>query len=216
MKTSKKIISMILCLVMLCSIMSIAAFADSDDPEVTVYVTTGMYTIGGYDYTNHTPVRQTLKNLDPEDNPFSYYEVIPVDYWSIESCLEMCHEVYDENYAGDVNVLDAIIFSLMMNGFDCYGGWDNCINRPQNVPGGYVHDVLPNGSGSVTVGSETDSVTGVTYATYLGKGWRVAIKYPGETYFDIEDYDLYATSFDIVDGMEIIFDYSDYLIYDLY
>lgn len=48
MKMAKRILSLALVLVMV-ACMSVTVFATSENPSVTVYATTGMFTLGGID-----------------------------------------------------------------------------------------------------------------------------------------------------------------------
>lgn len=63
MKTARRLFSLALVLVMVLSL-SVTAFATSDAPTVTVYVTRGMYTAGGFD-PDHGFIDQSLLPADP-------------------------------------------------------------------------------------------------------------------------------------------------------
>lgn len=214
MKTARRLFSLALVLVMVLSL-SVTAFATSDAPTVTVYVTRGMYTAGGFD-PDHGFIDQSLLPADPASKLittdfFTGYD--GENYWYDESSLAAelgtTQAVYaPEGYTSStVTVLDAIIYALQFNGYTCSGGWDS-VSQPN---GGYVHSVFPEMEGTSHVGKET--INGVEYNKYTGMGWRIAIKNAGETEF--RSLTAYGTSVPIQDGMEIIFDYSYYCIYSL-
>lgn len=222
MKTSRRILSLLLCLVMLCGVMSITVSATSADPTVVVYATEGMFTAGGYS-PDHGFIDQTLVNLDPsqhlidpsfftgydEDSGSSWY-----DQTSIVAGLAECQAVYAPNgySSSTVTVLDAIIYAMQFNGYACTGGWDS--NTSPN--GGYVHSAISesaNYSGTVTIQENALTVDGVNYDQYTGYGWRIAVKYPDGSFEPLEHY---GTNYPIVDGMEIIFDYSPYVMFDVH
>lgn len=222
MKTTRRILSLLLCLVMLCGIMSITASATATNPTVLVYATEGMFTTGGYN-PDHGFINQTLQNLNPEDHListsfFTGYDTVDDIYYgydreSIAVDLIGCQAVYAPlGYSSTtVTVLDAIIYAMQLNGYTCTGGWDS-LTTPN---GGYVHSVsddATNYSGTVTVYAEALTVDGVVYDMYIGNGWRIAVKYPGGSFAALEKY---GTYYPIVDGMEIIFDYSPYVMYDV-
>ena len=60
MKTARRLFSLALVLVMVLSL-SVTAFATSDAPTVTVYITRGMYTAGGFDPDHGFKVRYMWK-----------------------------------------------------------------------------------------------------------------------------------------------------------
>lgn len=222
MKTTRRVLSLLLCLVMLCGIMSITASATETNPTVVVYATQGMFTTGGYS-PDHGFIDQTLQNLDPEDHListsfFTGYDEDSDTYWydqaSLADGLADCQAVYaPTGYSSTtVTVLDAIIYAMQFNGYTCTGSWDS-----YTVPnGGYVHSVVgdvANHPGTVTVSERALTVDGVLYDMYTGYGWRIAVKYPNGSFTTLEHY---GTYYPIVDGMEIIFDYSPYVMYDVH
>ena len=144
MKTARRLFSLALVLVMVLSL-SVTAFATSDDPTVTVYVTSGMYTEGGFD-PDHGFIDQSLSPADPasklvKSDFFTGYD--GENYWydelTLADSLATTQAVYaPESYTSTtVTVLDAIIFALQFNGYTCTGGWD-FVTQPN---GGYVHSV---------------------------------------------------------------------------
>lgn len=52
-------------------------------------------------------------------------------------------------------------------------------------------------------------VNGITYDVFSGTGWNIACTQNGE----LTALSLYGTSYELVDGMEIVFDISEYEIY---
>ena len=77
-------------------------------------------------------------------------------------------------------------------------------------PGGYIHSVSPD----VPKYNETikQTVDGVLYNIYSGSGWNIAC---GTSASNIKALDAYGTSTALTDGMIIVFDYSEYQIYDV-
>ena len=57
---------------------------------------------------------------------------------------------------------------------------------------------------------ENLTINGVEYTKYYGNGWRIAIGQNGVFTTPA----LYGTSYNIEDGMTIVFDLSDYVIYE--
>ena len=60
-KTSKKVLSVVLVVMLLCSMLSITALATDPpaEPSVTVYITKNLFDAGGYDFDEHEPLLQT-------------------------------------------------------------------------------------------------------------------------------------------------------------
>lgn len=215
MKRMKRVLALVLVMIMVFSL-NITAFASSDDPEVTVYLTTNMFTKGGYDPAHqydpdHGITVPELKDENPACHPFDQTEPIDVDWDTIEVFLD---DIRDSTtgynapttLSSDVNALDAIWFALMMEGYVPSGGWDSI----STTPGGYIHQVYPNGI--PTTGQTTIvNIAGVDYYKFTGTGWRIALKYPNGDWHEAA---AYGTYFTIVDGMQIIFDISEYEIYD--
>lgn len=203
MKHMRKAFSLILAFVMIVSL-SVPAFAAStDDAVVTVYVTTGMFTPGGIDASGNE-VKQTYNGGNPGANLIDDYEAFPADGLSIGALLEDCRDVYGapSTLSDDVNVLDAIIFSLAANGFSCSGGWDT-YSQPN---GGYISDVAGYPS---TCNVSSVAINGVSYTKYSGMGWNIAFTQNGSYVVPA----LYGNNYVITDGMSIVFDYSYYELY---
>lgn len=216
MKMAKRILSLALVLVMV-ACMSVTVFATSENPSVTVYATTGMFTLGGID-ANENFVDQEFIGGNPAGYLIANYEPFEATAEYISYGLAAYREVYNSQLGASspVNVLDAIIFSLEANSYTCTGGWDSYTGPNGDlIPGGYVHNVTGarNYPGTVTVTSNALTKGGVSYDRYSGDGWKMMIKYPNGTY---ETPEHYGTYYPIVDGMEIIFDYSPYVIYDVH
>ena len=219
MRNFKKVLSLCLVLVMLCSMMSISAFASSDDPEVTVYVTTGMFSQGGYDDANRRPIIQTyLTGEDPADHPLYGFTStgIKVKKSEINARLTDIRDEYaPTGYSSDPNVLDAIICALAIkNDYTVSCGWDS-ITTPN---GGYINSFDPTGIpqyNDVDHATKYEYVEGVLtpfeYTIYSGTGLKIA--YNTSSGGTIVEPLTYSTEQEIVDGMSIVLDYSSYVIY---
>jgi hypothetical protein len=218
-KNMKRVLSLALVLLMLCSVMSISAFATSSNPTVIVYATTGMFTTGGYDPNTQTISDPTLLNVHPSTKLISgfFTGFDGTNYWFDELSMsdpdfvDFYEAIYDapSDFSNHVNILDAVIFAMVFNGYDCYGGWDS-YTSPN---GGYIYNVDSYNSsyyGSSTPTYNALTLNGVNYDRYQGTGWRILVKYPGGSFQELEHY---YTEYPIVDGMEIIFDYSPFDIY---
>lgn len=212
MKHMKKAFSLIMALVMVICLAVPAFAASTDEATVTVYVTTGMFTEGGYDPDHGTFKTQEFKDSENLDKHlFDGMEPLVLDAATVSALLFSedgyvgIREVYSApaTLSSDVNVLDAIICALQLNGYECEGGWDSV----STYPGGYVHSVTPNGI--PTGGSTKATIDGVEYTKYYGTGWRIAIGQNDEFTTPSK----YGTSFPIQDGMIIVFDLSSYVIY---
>lgn len=207
MKHMRKALSLFLALAMIICFAVPAFAADTDTATVTVYVTTGMFTPGGYDPDHGTFLEQEFRNQETlSDHLFNGCEAAELDGVTIAAMFEFTRPVYgkEANYSENANVLDAIICALMANGLEATGGWDSV-----NVPnGGYVHSVTP--GGIPTGGATTETINGVEYTKYYGNGWRITIGQNGVFTTPA----LYGTSYNIEDGMTIVFDLSDYVIYE--
>ena len=142
MKHMRKALSLFLALAMIICFAVPAFAADTDTATVTVYVTTGMFTPGGYDPDHGTFLEQEFRNQETlSDHLFNGCEAAELDGVTIAAMFEFTRPVYgkEANYSENANVLDAIICALMANGLEATGGWDSV-----NVPnGGYVHSVTP-------------------------------------------------------------------------
>ncbi len=206
MKYMRKAFSLVLVLVLVVSLGVPVFAASTDNAKVTVYVTTGMFTSGGYDSAHGTFLDQEYKNQENlSSHLFHGYEVVELDGVTISALFDSIRPVYSQTagFSENVNVLDAIVCALQANGFDCAGGWDNTAMQP----GGYVHSVTP--GGIPTGGATTENIDGVTYNKYYGTGWRIAIGQNGTFTAPA----LYGTSYTIQNGMVIVFDLSPYVIY---
>lgn len=214
----KKIMVLALALVMLCGLMNVNAFASADDPEVTVYVTTGMFSLGGYDDTNRCPVVQTYKSSeDPGSHLLTGFSgAITVKSSVIQTNLSSIRAKYaPSGYTSDINVLDAIICALTVNTSHTIScGWDS-YNSPN---GGYINSFTPGGvpSYNATTSAEKEEyvdgvLTPVQYTVYSGTGLKIA--YNTASGGTITEPSTYSTGQTIVDGMVIVLDLSAYEIY---
>lgn len=214
MKHMRKTFSLIMALVMIVCLAVPAFAASTDEATVTVYVTTGMFTKGGID-ENGKIIAQEFKGGSPENALASGYEAYPVDGATISDGLAHYRAAYSapSTLSEDVNVLDAIVCSLEFCGFSCSGGWSDYTGPNGDwATGGYIHTVSGFNE-SVSVTENALEIDGVSYDRYNGSGWQIVVKYPGGSYAPLANY---ATNYPIVDGMEIIFDYSPYVIYDVH
>ena len=103
-------------------------------------------------------------------------------------------------------MLDAIIAAFYNH--DVYvieGGWD--ANPVEGPAGGYIHYV--EGQNITYNPTRQEVVNGITYDVFSGTGWNIACTQNGE----LTALSLYGTSYELVDGMEIVFDISEYEIY---
>lgn len=219
MKSMKKLFAVVLAVVMLFGVMSVSTFASTEDPEVTVYFTTNMFTAGGY-VDGQGPVVQTYRsNLDPQyhTNTGFDYQGIKVKRSEILANLTTIRSTYaPSGYSSDPNVLDAIVRALQSQldeenepiyTIEC--GWDS-YNTPN---GGYINSYSPDGEPvyySTYQVQKTETVGGVpvttTYNVYSGYGLRYAFGPVG----NISEPTYYASYYDIYDGMVIVVDYSYY------
>lgn len=118
------------------------------------------------------------------------------------------------SYFKTPNLVDAILAAFFENGIDITdpnvvsAGWDD--HPVRGNPGGYIHSVSPD----VPKYNKTiqRTVDGVLYNIYSGNGWNIAC---GTSASNIKALDAYGTSTALTDGMIIVFDYSEYLIYDV-
>lgn len=214
MKHMRKALSLFLALAMVVCFAVPAFAASTDNATVTVYVTQGMFSEGGVD-GNGNIVAQEFLGGNPSSHLVADYEAYPVDGLTISDDLQGYRSVYGapSNLSDDVNVLDAIVFSLALNGISCSGGWSDYTGPNGDwATGGYIHSV-DGFDGTVTVTENALTIDGVNYDRYQGHGWQVVAKYPNGSFAPLANY---ATNYTIVDGMEIIFDFSEYIIYDVH
>lgn len=207
MKHMKKAFSLIMALVMVICLAVPAFAASTDNATVTVYVTTGMFTEGGYDEVSGQFVKQQYRaEENPADHLFNGYSVVTTDGKRIAENLSTIRAVYSapDTLSSDVNVLDAIIYALQAKGFTCFGGWDS-YTKPN---GGYVYSVTPGGVPESDM--EDATIGGVDYTKYFGTGWQIAVK-SGNSFEALSNY---GTTYPITNGMVIVFDLSPYVIYD--
>ena len=214
MKHMRKALSLFLALALVICFTVPAFAASTDNATVTVYVTQGMFSKGGLDSNGNIVAQEFLGG-----NPASYlaagYEAYPVDGLSISDDLQRYRSAYGapSSLSNDVNVLDAIVFSLALNGISCSGGWSDYTGPNGDwATGGYIHSV-DGFDATVTVTENALTINGVNYDRYDGSGWQVVAKYPNGSFEPLANY---ATNYTIVDGMEIIFDFSEYTIYDVH
>lgn len=223
----KRLLSLIMAVMMVVVLVVPAAAATTDTTSggtVTVYVTYGMFTKGGYDTAAKAPKAQEYNStgLPTSDNINANFYISGMEL-SIrdiqEYYLDTTQYAYgvpdtSASYFKTPNVLDAILSAFLVNGIDITdtnavnAGWDS---KPVvGNPGGYIHSVSPD----VPKYNETikQTVDGVLYNIYSGSGWNIAC---GTSASNIKALDAYGTSTALTDGMIIVFDYSEYQIYDV-
>ena len=212
MKNIKKFLSLLLVLAMVFA-MSSSVFATeaTSSGTVTVSVTYNKFTKGGID-ANGNAVAQAYKGGTPTmaDANANYY-ILNYEM-SIDDIKELVVDglirdsVYNAPAGLQVNVLDAIIAAFYNH--DVYvieGGWD--ANPVEGPAGGYIHYV--EGQNITYNPTRQEVVNGITYDVFSGTGWTIACTQNGE----LTALSLYGTSYELVDGMEIVFDISEYEIY---
>ena len=223
----KRLLSLIMAVMMVVVLVVPAAAATTDttsDGTVTVYVTYGMFTKGGYDTVAKAPKAQEYNsNAAPTSNDINanFYinaytlsiNTINTDYMATTQGLYGVPDT-SVSYFKTPNLVDAILAAFFENGIDITdpnvvsAGWDD--HPVRGNPGGYIHSVSPD----VPKYNKTiqRTVDGVLYNIYSGNGWNIAC---GTSASNIKALDAYGTSTALTDGMIIVFDYSEYLIYDV-
>lgn len=211
--TMKKIFASAIAMVMVLSL-AVPAFAaeaqTEDEGTVTISVTYGMFTEGGY---HNGPVAQTYRGGVPTSNDVNAnfgilnYEVSISDVEMLIG-IGIQEDVYDAPYALPANVLDAIITAFYYyDQYDIKGGWD--ADPEEGQPGGYINSV-----GTVIPAyGDTKQVTenGIVYDVYTGTGWNIAVA--GNADSEFSALTMYGSSIALKDGMQIIFDFSPYALY---
>lgn len=223
----KRLLSLIMAVMMVVVLVVPAAAATTtttSDGTVTVYVTYGMFTKGGYDTVAKAPKAQEYNsNAAPTSNDINanFYinaytlsiNTIKTDYMATTQGLYGVPDT-SVSYFKTPNLVDAILAAFFENGIDITdpnvvsAGWDD--HPVRGNPGGYIHSVSPD----VPKYNKTiqRTVDGVLYNIYSGNGWNIAC---GTSASNIKALDAYGTSTALTDGMIIVFDYSEYLIYDV-
>lgn len=223
----KRLLSLIMAVMMVVVLVVPAAAATTDTTSggtVTVYVTYGMFTKGGYDTVAKAPKAQEYNsNAAPTSNDINanFYinaytlsiNTIKTDYMATTQGLYGVPDT-SVSYFKTPNLVDAILAAFFENGIDITdpnvvsAGWDD--HPVRGNPGGYIHSVSPD----VPKYNKTikQTVDGVLYNIYSGNGWNIAC---GTSASNIKALDAYGTSTALTDGMIIVFDYSEYLIYDV-
>lgn len=223
----KRLLSLIMAVMMVVVLVVPAAAATTDTTSggtVTVYVTYGMFTKGGYDTAKKAPAKQAYNSdaapTSDKINANFYINAYTLSISDIEAnYMETTQGLYgvpdtSVSYFKSPNLVDAILAAFFENGIDITdtdvvsAGWDD--HPVRGNPGGYIHSVSPD----VPTFNETEQKTmdGVVYNVYSGNGWNIAC---GTSASNIKALDAYGTSTALTDGMIIVFDYSPYLIYDV-
>lgn len=196
----------------------------TSDGTVTVYVTYGMFTEGGYDTAKKAPAKQAYNSdaAPTSDNINSNFYInaytlsintIKTDYMATTQGVYGVPDT-SVSYFKSPNLVDAILAAFFENGIDItdpntvYTGWDD--HPVRGNPGGYINYVAP----QYPVYNDTtkETMDGVQYNVYSGEGWNIAC---GTSASNIKALDAYGTSTALEDGMIIVFDFSPYRIYDV-
>lgn len=214
----KRIISMVLVVLLLCSMLSISALATG--PSVTVYFTRGMFSAGGFDTNTYQPIKQHYNGGIPSaNNEFSSILGLSIPPVEIADIPNM--NAFYGNGTGlySPNVLDAIAYVLTETHtqnpddptevFTPVGGWD----EDGDPEGGYISYFYPDGSTQYNGGTMYQAGNGAWYFHYTGWGWQIACTQLVNGIPTIKEVDEYATQYGLSDGMVIVFDYSYYDIY---
>ena len=209
-KSIKKVLSLALVLVMLCSMMSISAFAYSDDDEYTVYFTEDLFDTGSYNFTNDTYTDSSYIGTNPPSSTSAFSSdlmEVTVRRGDIDTvATRAIYAPYGE-YTGDINVLDVILTALLDNSRTPYGGWDTYNN------GGAIYGF--GGDGSTDYFGYVEEIHNAKlYRKYTGTNWQIAYN----TYDDgpLAASSVYGSSVtNLFHGMDIVFDLSNYTMYYL-
>lgn len=215
-----KLLAVVLSIVMVFGVFGIPTFASPTDKEVTVYVTTNMFSEGGYDDDNHCPLIQTYKKTEnPANHLMSGYTAINVKESDLNAYgLSTIRAYYNSSFTGNANVLDAIIYALITKGQTVYCGWDSYTSPNGGYVSSFYNDGIPSYDPTQYNVPKTENGNTVYYTVYSGTGLKVACT---QTFYDIDDNPYteldeiaqYATQYELTDEMVIVIDMSDYVIY---
>ena len=223
----KRLLSLIMAVMMVVVLVVPAAAATTDTTSggtVTVYVTYGMFTEGGYNTAKKAPAKQAYNStgLPTSDKINSNFYInaytlsistIETDYMATTQGLYGVPDT-SVSYFKSPNLVDAILAAFVEKDIDITdpnvvsAGWDD--HPVRGNPGGYINYVAP----QYPVYNDTtqETVDGVQYNVYSGEGWNIAC---GTSASNIKALDAYGTSTALEDGMIIVFDFSPYRIYDV-
>ncbi len=204
MKTiERKTLATLLILVMVFSLSSLALAAPETTGTVTVSIThgnfapDGKYTGGGFTNSNFY--------IDSYELSIDY-----VEEWVEAGLQELVYLPSDMSYL-NLSVLDAIAVAFYENGFyDVHGDWD--YYPVTGDPGGYIYDVLP--QPIINYPPTIVTINGVDYNISSGTLWKIACTQWDNDLQDwvVKEISTYGSNIELVDGMEIIFDVSRYVI----
>ena len=156
----KRLLSLIMAVMMVVVLVVPAAAATTDttsDGTVTVYVTYGMFTEGGYDTAKKAPAKQAYNSdaAPTSDNINSNFYInaytlsintIKTDYMATTQGVYGVPDT-SVSYFKSPNLVDAILAAFFENGIDItnpntvYTGWDD--HPVRGNPGGYINYVAP-------------------------------------------------------------------------
>ncbi len=209
-KKNSKVLALLLALAMV-FVMSVPAFADTSNDNVTVSITTnnfntsGEYVGGGNPLTTiSTPITNATYTVESLNAKCADYSIKETFYLPAGTA---------DPLPGQTSVLDAILIVLLENGYDdVRAGWSSYSNPTEGYfPGGYINDFGgTNTSNNVTYFNKN----GEKWARSTGMGWNIAYK-PANGSFTTtapDGFTHYMTDIPISGGMEIIMDLSPYSI----
>lgn len=200
MKHMRKALSLLLVLAMVVCFAVPAMAASPEGATVTVYITTDMFTEGGID-DDGNQVLQAYKG----GVPTSYVKKVEVNTSEIDAKTLAEYKASYNNpntTSTTMNVLDAVACALTKSNLTYTGGWDT-YSTPN---GGYI-SAVSGFTGNSKV--ETVEIDGIEYTKYSGSGWNIAFNRGSS--FEVPQY--YGTSYDVTNGMIIVFDFSAYALY---
>lgn len=213
-KTSRKALSLFLAVLMLCSIMSVTAFASPTDPEITVYFTSGNFTTGGYhfdpNYDNEYFIPSTYQGTSPIPATSTAFASdlysVTLNLSDVDTDVTRLFYSAPTSFTDNPNVLDVIIQALLEGDRTPYGGWDSY--------GGALYGFNDDGSTSY-YGYVNEIHYGRNYRHYTGTNWQIAYNTTsGGTIVAASTYGTGETN--LFDGMHIVFDLSAYDMYYYY
>lgn len=156
----KRLLSLIMAVMMVVVLVVPAAAATTDTTSngtVTVYVTYGMFTKGGYDTVAKAPKAQEYNSdaapTSDKINANFYINAYTLSISDIEAnYMETTQSLYGAptekpDYFKEPNLLDAILAAFFENGIDItdsdtvYAGWDD--HPVRGNPGAYINYVAP-------------------------------------------------------------------------
>lgn len=213
----KRALSLLMAVMMLVALVVPASATTDTSGTVTVYVTYGMFTEGGYNTAEKAPAKQAYNSTGVPTGTqinanFGLINGVSFAIDDIAAYSEAFRYAYNapDSFNNYPNIVDAVLtafaekYPLISDNIVC--GWDS-VTTPN---GGYINSI-PGGE-PVYYPATTETLDGVTYTVYSGYGWNIAY---GTNATNIAALDHYGTNYALSDGMIIVFDYSAYRLYDV-